>query len=275
LKTKAALLGRWATVFLVAQGLLFAKQASAVRWQDQAERLQNVNASLLDAFPVGEPFQVPRSIEIKAAISLLPKVSPRVGGKEEKVPASPAHLVPTLQGNYLFLKNKGSGVGGHVWAGFLPPGGEKLFGISAKLTQYLAGFAGHYNYNYNAFEFFLPVGFQFTNIKVEGGITKTDAHDAFKASTNIFYMAPGVKIPAYSAWGSLLFGRKSTSSEFHIEEDATTIKIDDTLGDATFPLAIQGSLGWYYNGIQVGLSELWVPSRVLMPRLLLSYQYAF
>ncbi len=82
-----------------------ASQLSAASWEEQAERLQMVSASLLDAQPLLSPTidgQTKGSfrLEGKAIISVLPKMNATVGGKSEQPPQPPAHSIPTIEGSY-------------------------------------------------------------------------------------------------------------------------------------------------------------------------------
>jgi hypothetical protein len=254
--------------------------AKEVTWEVQAERLQNVSAALLDNLPVGEPVSAQFAIGLGTQISFLPKPSPRIGGKSEKVPSSPVHAVPTVTLSGLPFLNVGSwgrffGVQG--WAGFLPPGGEKLFGVKAKLTQYSLGAAvlGAFPVT-STFYVYSPLGFQYNNIDVEGAITASDANDSFKAKTSVFYIAPGIRYVPWKIWANVFLGKKTTRSEFKIPKDDTLFDIKDDLSDTPFPVITQLSVGTDlpYN-FSANLSYEIMVERLTMPRLGLSYQYSF
>lgn len=249
---------------------------TGVTWEQQAERLQNVSATLLDAMPMGEPVNFPLSVQVKAIVSFLPKTNPKVGAKSEKVPSAPVHTVPTLQVGVQPFKGLEKIVGAQVWAGYLPSGGESLFGIKAKLSQWLLGGALVTGGSLaNGIEFYLPIGFQVGQANLKGAITEPHSTDVFTSKTTLLYLAPGVKLPALSAWANVMVARKSTHSQFSIPSDDTNLTLDDTLADASVPAAIQVSVGWMHaSGVQIGLSEVWVPNRLNMPRLLLAYDHA-
>lgn len=244
--------------------------AAPVTWEEQAERLQNVSASLLDGAPVGEPLQN-TSAEVRAVVSFLPKVNSKIGSKSEKVPSSPVHAVPTLQFNAV----SGRAFGVQLWGGYLPPGGEKLFGIKAKLSQWQVGGAVQGILPLQGFELFLPVGFQMGKATLTGPITAADSDDDFVSTTRFLYLAPGVRFPALNVWAGVLVANKNTKSEFKISSEGTNLSLIDMLSDSSFPYVTQASVGWFHaSGVQLAVSELFVPKRVTMPRLLVSYQYS-
>lgn len=249
---------------------------AVVTWEQQAERLQNVSATLLDNVPLGDPVTSHFSIEGRALVSFLPKVDPTVGGKKEKVPSSPVHAVPTLQLNSTLYSGKPLSLAGQVWGGYLMPGAESLFGIKAKLSQVAAGGAGVIGYNLGAGEVFANIGVQYAKAELTGAITATNADDRFDATTLYYYVAPGYRITAVNIWFNFLIGAKRTQSEFNIKSDNTKVKLSDSLKDSSWPFASQVAVGWRHpSGFQVAASELVVPKRVTMPRVLVSYEYSF
>lgn len=63
-------------------GLFFVQGAEgSVLWIEQAQRLQEVSASLLDTIPVTIPLPNAFSLGVRADVSFLPTPNPRVGGK--------------------------------------------------------------------------------------------------------------------------------------------------------------------------------------------------
>lgn len=252
----------------------FCNANADVTWEEQAERLQNVSATLLDGIPVGEPLTTQLSVEAKTIISLLPKVDPTVGGKKEKVPSSPLHTIPTLQVNARFVDSQPYAVGAQAWAGYLMPGAESLFGIDAKLSQFGFGASVVGSYVIGSGALYANLGYQHTSANLKGAITAIGAGDKFDSKTSTFYAAPGYIFNDINLWANVLVAFKSTESTFEIPADHTKFKNTDDLGDTGFPFASQISLGWRHSsGIQIGASELYVPKRLLMPRLLVSYQY--
>lgn len=270
-----------ACLALLAVGLLsvVAQRAHAegVTWEQQAERLQNVSAALLDGVPFS--FVMPGGFYVSAggAFSLLPEVNPRVGGKTEQVPSSPVHGIPTLQLSY-GLDLTAARVGTRLWAGYLPPGAEGLFGVEAELNQWSVGGAVS-----AGFAFPLPpligapaieLGWQRSVASVRGAITEKHAHDKFDTETQIFFLSLGLHPSTIGLHAAVLFGMKETQSTFEIPSDSTKLALTDTLSDTAFPLLSQVQLGWRMPpGITVGLAELWVPERLAMPRVFVQLDY--
>ena len=267
--------------FLAASTIVILASSSAfggVTWDEQAERLQNISATLLDGIPFAEPIIKPRGVEGHAAISFLPKTNPTVGGKSEDVPSSPVHMVPTFQFGHRPAGILSGNLGYKLWAGYLPAGGEKLVNINAKLSQYLVGSSLSYTFPMGqSLSIHVPVGAQVSSATVRGAITAKDSNDSFDTSTMAFYLAPGLSLPLESllgkggvAWSSLLLGSKTTSSEFQIPADDTDFNLKDNRMMVQLASGVQ-----LESGIQVGAGLLYVPERLMMPRLRLGYHYAF
>jgi hypothetical protein len=252
----------------------FSSRASAsanVTWEEQAERLQNVSATLLDGVPFADPAQSPMSLEGRMGVSFLPRVDPRVGAKREEVPTSPIHAIPTLQ-----LNARRSALGLQMWGGYLPPGGEEIFGIDAKFRQWSGGASAQAFFAGGAFDVGITLGAQHSDAELEGAITSANAQDNFRVRSTLAYAGPVVVHRASGLWSSAVVGVKRTRSTFEIPSDGTRIALDDRLADARPPLYSQVALGWLHaSGVQVGSALLWVPERLIMPRLLLSYQFMF
>lgn len=247
----------------------------AVEWQEQAERLQKISATLLDGYPMGEPLRAQLGVEGKAIISFLPDVDPTVGGKSEKVPSSPVHAIPTAQVNGQIPLPADIHLGGQLWLGYLMPGTEQLVGIDASLSQSAFGFAAVPSLRLQQnLEGYVNLGYQQTSAKVKGAITAPNAKDEFSADNSFIYGAFGLIFLNADVWMSVLLGKKSTDSTFYIPSDHTRFKMHDALDDSQFGYVQQFSVGWYHpSGVQIGLAEVLVPARLLMPRLMLSYQY--
>lgn len=250
-----------------------ASTAFAITWEEQAERLQKVSATLLDGVPFTNPVTNNFSLEIQIPLSVLPKVDSTVGAKSEKVPSSPVHTIPTLKFNSFVGRSNLFDLGIQMWAGYLVPGAERLVGIDAKLSQVAIGGAVVPSKNIGPFHIYLSVGGQMAKAELKGAITGSDTHDEFSTNTTLIFLSPGFYEPSMRLWGNLMLGKKSTSSRFEIPSDKTVFQLEDDLSDTSLGWFVQGSLGMnFQNGIQVALAELWVPSRLLMPRLLLGYE---
>lgn len=253
---------------------LWSNQAFAVLWMEQTERLQNVSASLLDGFPVLEPSVKRLGLGVKFHLSFLPAVNPRVGSKQEKVPSSPIHTVPTFYGEYTLSLSKKMGLGLMGWLGYLPAGTEKLMGIKASLNQSQFGAAVALHSKFSGLMLSLPLGLQSGSANLKGSITEAHANDSFQATSLLLFAAPSVKQIKTGLFGQFLMAMKKTQSTFYIESDDTTFVRQDTLQDSSLPLAFQFTLGWESKlGATVSLSELLVPNRLMMPRLSFSYTY--
>lgn len=251
--------------------------ADGVTWEEQAERLQNVSASLLDGVPVS--LVMPGGLYVSAggAFSFLPEVNPRVGGKKEKVPSSPVHGIPTLQVSY-GLDLTAVRVGARVWGGYLPAGAEGVFGIEAELNQWSAGAALAAGFAIPLPPFVggpaVELGWQKSSAAVRGAITAKHAKDTFDTETQIVYASLGLHPRTIGLHAAVMLGIKETKSTFEIPADSTKLALTDDLSDTGFPYLTQVQVGWRMPpGIMVGLAELWVPERLAMPRLFAQLDY--
>lgn len=262
-------------IWFTALAAFFAKTsiAFAVTWEMQAERLQKISATLLDGVPFTSPVTNNFSLELQLPISILPKIDSTVGAKTEKVPSSPVHTIPTLKLNTFVGRSNLFDLGVQMWAGYLVPGAERFVGIDAKLSQFSIGGAVVPSKNIGPFHIYVSIGGQLAKAELKGAITGSDTKDEFSTDTTLLFISPGFYEPSSRLWGNITLGKKSTSSTFEIPSDKTVFQLEDDLSDTNLGWFVQGSVGInFQNGIQVAIAELWVPSRLLMPRLLLGYE---
>ncbi|NBO37856.1 hypothetical protein EBU99_04655 [bacterium] len=251
---------------------------AAFWWYEQSERLQLVSAALLDGPPIAEPVPTNSFIEGRLLTSILPKPNPKVGAKEEKVPAAPAHTVPTLvfgtplrsSGRYTLVAT--------AWAGILPlpVAAAKIMGINASLNQTIAGLSAENIFRLPKMLLTTSVGVQYGRAKLEGGITSANAKDSFDASMTAIYVSQGVRGRTIPLWANGMLLVRNGKSKFNISAEATEFVRNDTMSDAPIPLAAQVSLGMTVKkSIQLAFSQYVVPERLYMPRVSIAYQYAF
>jgi hypothetical protein len=250
---------------------------AATWWYEQAERLQLVSAALLDGAPISEPVPLEPFIETRMLMSLLPKPNPKVGSKSEKVPAAPFHAVPTLVGGLPLRKDGRGTLVGTAWAGYLPLAKSmaKIVGINASLSHYILGLSGEFYFRLPRVITYSSVGGQLGNASLDGSITAVDADDSFSAKMLMFYFSQGMQLRKIPLWanGMLLF--RLGNSKFNIGAEKTTFVREDTLADASVPLAVQATIGYsiWDNRVHLALSEYMVPNRLAMPRISLLYQH--
>jgi hypothetical protein len=261
--------------------ILTASQAVAVTWEVQAERLQMVSASFLDAQPLlssangdGSQFR----IEAKAVVSVLPKMNATVGGKTEQPPQPPAHSIPTLELGYIMPQSiLGKGVI-RLWQGFLPADSGKKIGMNASCGQTLTGFSlGLRNDEMNFVSASVDLGQQWNNTKVEGGITEPNAKDLFRVKTKLQFVALTVspKILRQS-WIQAQVTERKISTHFEIPSDGTTFDLTDEGSIRRGSAATQFSFGYDIgSGLQAAVAYLNTPQRSTIPRVLFSYSKTF
>jgi len=242
---------------------------ATVVWEQQAQRLQDINASFLDAAPIVQPQSVGKGLKFHLPLSILPKVNNTIGSKNEKVPTSPIHTIP------IFSLFYGQGSWStEIWGGFLPTGAEKIMGLSSSVTEFLGGLKGSYSFVLSPdIKTELSLGLQYAQSDVEGGITEIKAKDSFKVRSTLFYTGFSF-IYSNMYWASLSLGTKNTHSILDIPSDQAHLVTRDTLSDSNIPLYTTLMVGLTYNSWKVGIGEHYVPLRLWMPKAFVTYEYA-
>ncbi|MEN9826673.1 MAG: hypothetical protein RI953_2418 [Pseudomonadota bacterium] len=263
--------------FLFAAAIEFSAPAAqaSVLWMEQAQRLQEVSATLLDTMPVPVPLSPSLAAGLRANISFLPAPNPRVGAKLESLPASPVQSIPSLHGMFGVSASSAESLAVEAWAGVLPKGVEKLMGIKASLMQLQwGGRAEVASQRLGFVRFVLGVGAAQTKSTLEGTISSASGTDSFTSSSQLTFANLTAQHPRSGIWGAFMIGRKKTTSRLVIVEDDTDLEVVDTLANTKQPNWIQVSLGLPLNGgLSLAISELVVPDRVEMPRLTLAWNF--
>ena len=246
--------------------LLTSSLSYGVTWEEQAERLQNVSATLLDGVPMAEPPRGAWQLSLKSAVSILPTVNNKVGAKDEKAPAAPVHSVPQLGAAGRLFESGSTAVYVQAWAGILLPGAERLIGVDAELSQSVFGGAAAVRF---AGWGYLVVGVQQSDAELSGEIASQDEKDEFTAETQLTFLGLGYVDDLL--WGNLSLGTKQTTSKFTIKEDSTSLEFTDELDDSS-GLYYQGAIGyWLMPALNIGIAQLLVPKRLTMTRMFVSY----
>ena len=240
-----------------------------VTWEQQAERLQQVNAALLDNVPIAEPLRGNRYLDVRANVMLLPKVNATIGGKSESVPSAPAHMVPTAVFNHVPLDGA-IDLGYRLYAGYLPAGTEKIFKLDAKLSQYTLGGALLLRKKMSDVSFGLSLGYHLTSAQLSGAITSPGASDKYACTTSILNVGLQSKFEKLNLWYSFLYGARSSSSRLNIAEDATQFDVKDN--SPVYQAAIGYDFG---SGLQFGVGEEYIPNRLFAARLIGAYAFNF
>ena len=248
---------------------------ASVIWMEQAQRLQEVSATLLDTMPVPLPLSPNLSAGLRANISFLPTPNPRVGGKLEALPSSPVQSIPSLHGTFGVPVGSAETVAAEAWAGVLPRGIEKLMGIKASLLQLQWGGRAEVASQRLGFaRFVLGLGAAQTKSSIEGTISSASGTDTFTSSSLLTFANLTAQHPRSGIWGSFMIGRKKTTSRLVIVEDNTDLEIVDALANTKQPNWTQFSLGLPLSGgLSLAISELVVPDRVEMPRFTLAWNF--
>ena len=169
--------------------LLFVTAAMAwtqgTTFQEQANRLQNINAFLLDFRPNAPPDKVGEgTFEVALDINPQPSINTRVGNKDE--PVDPPSVVPKVRGRYLFSN-------GLVLGAAYAPGIE-FQDYKAEFISLEAGFRFVF-----AKVWHLGVRASYTDGDVEGPITEPGVEDKFNFTNN------GADVSLGRPWRSFVF----------------------------------------------------------------------
>jgi hypothetical protein len=252
---------------------------AGVWWYDQAERLQNVSATLLDSPPISEPVPVNSGfLSTRFLTSLLPKPNPQVGSKQEKVPAAPLHVVPTLVAGFPVMSSGRYTLVTTAWGGYLPLPASvgKMIGVNASLTQFTFGASAENVFRLSNMFLITSIGFQRGRAKLEGAITAADAKDSFDATTSLFHVSQSVIGRRTPLWANGMVILRRGASKFSITREQTEFIRNDNMSDAQIPIASQVTLGLKLgSSFNAAISEYIVPDRLIMPRVSLIYQYRF
>lgn len=269
---------RCTIVVLSLVGSLFTPRSVAwasVLWMEQAQRLQEVSATLLDTMPVPVPLSPSPAAGVRANISFLPTPNPRVGSKLESLPASPVQSIPSLHGTLGIAPSASESIAMEGWAGILPKGVEKMMGIKASLLQMQWGGRVEFaTQRLAAARLILGAGAAQTKSTIEGTISSVAESDSFTASSLLTFANMTVQHTRSGIWGAFMLGRKKTTSRLTISDDNTDLEIVDALANTKQPHWTQFSLGVpVMSGLTLAVSELLVPDRVEMPRLTLAWNF--
>jgi hypothetical protein len=259
---------------IAASSLGFAGQAFAVTWDQQAERLQLVSASLLDAVPLLAPAPSGFSVAAKSVVSALPKMNATVGGKTEQPPQPPVHAVPTAEVSLNRATGNVVSVSARAWGGYLPGAAAGATGMTASCEETIYGGAlgGWLSLGY-AGKIGAEVSRQSSHAIVTGGITETNAKDRFDVQTKLttasLTYAPGI-LPG--AWIQGQRVARDTRTVFEIPGDGTTFRLRDESSLGSADAGTQVAAGFdFKNNVSIAGAYLHVPERVSMPRFLLGY----
>lgn len=256
-----------------------AAPAAAVTFEDQAARLQNVNASLFDLYP--KPTVPVPGYDLGAQLdfTFLPEIDGKVGSKEEKIPKAPLHLIPKAVLGAGMRTDSDILLAGRIWAGVLPPGGESLLGLDASLFHYLTGGEVVAGFPAGASsDALLSIIAQYSAAEVEGRIASKEGKDKFETNSVLVGIGVGARHRIdenLQVIADLRVYKKSTESTFTIEEDKTSVRLkDDLSNDASFGFPLTGSLGVRFRADwSLVYTQVVVPDRVVLPSITLTWHF--
>lgn len=264
--------------WIVTLGLLtIPRVALAIEWEVQAERLQEVSASLLDAAPMPSPLATKPSVRAQTVMSFLPKVNAQVGAKAEDVPSAPVHTVPSLGIEMPFFSSSSVQTQFGINAGYLPSGAEGLVGIKATLKQQAAGATFAISKMGTGLLPYGSLSIHHTEAAMRGPISSKEGEDRFDVRTNIATLSLGSQLTqSYgNYWIGAALAMRRAVSEFYIDEDQTAIELIDDSSKSVSDMQHQAAVGLDLNlGIRVAVGVIDTPHRSRMPRATFAYSRA-
>jgi hypothetical protein len=176
-------------------------------FQEQAARLQNINAFLLDFRPASAPLRDEDGrLDLSFDFNLQPSINSRVGNKDE--PVDTPSVVPKLRGRYLF----GSGF---MVGGAIAPGIE--------YQDYEADFYSvEVGYRFGLLGLDWGLRFSHSDGDVEGAITDNEIDDLFTFTNTGGELSVGM---SFGAWHPYAFaGGIDTDTELDIQSDGAHLE---------------------------------------------------
>lgn len=179
-------------------------------FQEQAARLQNINAFLLDFRPATAPLRFSRStLEVSFDLNPQPSINTRVGNKNE--PIDPPSVVPKLRGRFI-MKN-----GLFLGAAIAP--GVAFDDYEADTLSLEAG----YRFAWQAWRFGLRLAY--TDGDVVGPITERDVEDRFVLTNRSADFSFGRHFGRINLYG--LVGQVSTETELDVTADGVHLENEE------------------------------------------------
>lgn len=179
-------------------------------FQEQADRLQNINAYLLDFRPAAAP-DVVEKLSFEGSFDLYPQpsINTRIGAKDE--PLDPPSVVPKLRGRILLPQG---------WM----LGGTYVPGIT--FQDYTADYVSlelGYRMRVRGWDFGLRASYG--DGDVEGPITENEAKDEFTFTNVGFDFSIGKQFGQFKPY--VFLGQNDIETELLIEEDGALLDNED------------------------------------------------
>lgn len=230
------------------------------------DRIVNISAAYLDVTPVGDPLASRQGFsgDLVTVLSFLPPLPSNDAVRD--IP--PLHGIPILRGGWGGRPAGWLGLGIRVWGGTLIPGMHRIVKFDGTPRQWLAGGSvALFGEGLGAFVPYAGFGFQYVESGVDG--IRNPVPSDVETTSRLPHAEFGLEMTRWHLWVGAVVARKDTFIRVVSADGEVLVNARDRLGDARFPTVLQLSLGYRgMEGVVVGLSEVWVPSRLYMPRLI-------
>lgn len=245
---------------------LFARAASDTVSQEKVVRVIRVSGAYFDLVPPSEPLVDTTEFTLGSMISFLPKID-----EPDLIQDMPSvHGIPLLRSSFRLTRVGDCSVVQSVTAGTLISGLERLFGVTAKPRQWLLGTSVGLLRPGTITHGGVFAGIQHVRTSISG-VEFPVPSDIVTASSLIF-AGVSAELNEVPFWIGATVGKKST--DIVVKSDDQVLLADtDTLSDSSMGEWLEGSAGYTFRemGLSVGISELWVPDRLLMLRVVGRY----
>lgn len=219
-------------------------------FQEQAARLQNINAYLLDFRPASAPVIFDKNtLELSFDLNPQPAINAKVGIKDE--PIDPPSVVPKLRGRY-------------VWSGGVFVGAAFAPGI--EFQDYKAEFVSlELGYRFRIAGLDAALRGSYSDGQVTGPITEPDAEDDFNYTNAAVDFTLGKTVNAWHFYGFV--GGIGTETDLTIEVDGVFLENDDD--------TYYGGLGVTYDWRSFGITFEQNATDEYLANLIFSVGYRF
>lgn len=218
--------GAKSSLSILSLALLFWPQSSfAVRWEQQAERLQLISSSFLDLMPVAKPARLTSGLLVYSDVMFLPSFNPTVGSKAEKASAPPASAWISAEPYFSFRVSDYLAASLGVNLSALPPVPENLFGTEIEGLGYGAFLGLQWRSGDKTME--ARASLHRADSKASGAITADDAKDTFKSKNTAGSFSLLITNRPFEA--SLSLSLRQSLSLFYIASDDTRFRLHDRI----------------------------------------------
>ncbi len=234
--------------------------------EKKVHRVIQVSAAYFDLNPWNEPQDPQFRVSLKTPFSFLPKIPDKEF--EQNMPF--VHAIPVVVLNNSLWSNDAFRWTVGSWFGTLIPGIEHIVGVKASPRQWLVGGSTQVQHIVQNYKLWSELGLQTARTHVSG--IEKPIRSEIETQSLLQWFGVGIKHQPLGLWMSGTLGLKDTNVNVAGEEDVS-LHEHDRLSDSQFPFWMVASVGLDCDHWQFAFSEVWLPLRLTMPRVMISYRF--